>query len=314
MRVKMMIATTQQSYYMVFGLRVVSEIPMPELLRASTAGDEADIEICRGDLREEWETLGYTDDQFAFSSNGVLFHIPGTAIFRVREGKQIMISPSAEAEEKTIRLYLLGSCMGILLLQRGILPLHGSAVVIDGKAYAIVGDSGAGKSTLAAAFLEYGYQLLTDDVIAVSIDNNENCPIVYPAYPQQKLWQESLEQLGMETDRYHTIYSSKYAVPVRSRFCLDPIKLAGIFELMKTEEQEVEIEQVEGIGRLPILQMHTFRDFLVPQLAGEQWHFSKVAALASKVNVYQLRRPVTRFSTNELVSKVMQTVNDAVLR
>ena len=37
-------------------------------------------------------------------------------------------------------------------------PLHGSAIAIDGKAYAIVGDSGAGKSTLASAFLKKGYQ------------------------------------------------------------------------------------------------------------------------------------------------------------
>ena len=48
-------------------------------------------------------------------------------------------------------------------------PLHGSAIAIDGKAYAIVGDSGAGKSTLASAFLNQGYQLLSDDVIAVSL-------------------------------------------------------------------------------------------------------------------------------------------------
>ena len=58
---------------------------------------------------------------------------------------------------------------GALLMQRKILPLHGSAVAIDGKAYAIVGDSGAGKSTLASAFLNKGYQLLSDDVIAVSL-------------------------------------------------------------------------------------------------------------------------------------------------
>ena len=57
--------------------------------------------------------------------------------------------------------------MGAILMQRKILPLHGSAIAIDGKAYAIVGDSGAGKSTLASAFLKRGYQLLSDDVITV---------------------------------------------------------------------------------------------------------------------------------------------------
>ena len=72
-------------------------------------------------------------------------------------------------DEDVIRLYILGTCMGAILMQRKILPLHGSAIEIDGKAYAIVGDSGAGKSTLASAFLKQGYQLVSDDVIAVSL-------------------------------------------------------------------------------------------------------------------------------------------------
>ena len=67
--------------------------------------------------------------------------------------------------------------MGAILMQRRLLPLHGSAIAINGKAYAIVGDSGAGKSTLASAFLNKGYQLISDDVIAVSLsqENHSYC-------------------------------------------------------------------------------------------------------------------------------------------
>ena len=64
-------------------------------------------------------------------------------------------------DEDMIRLYILRDMYGTLLMQRKILPFHGSAIAINGKAYAIVGDSGAGKSTLASAFLKEGYQLLT---------------------------------------------------------------------------------------------------------------------------------------------------------
>ena len=73
--------------------------------------------------------------------------------FCIQEGKRIIVSPIEGSDEDEIRLYILGTCMGAILMQRKILPLHGSAVAIDGKAYAIVGDSGAGKSTLASAFL-----------------------------------------------------------------------------------------------------------------------------------------------------------------
>ena len=44
---------------------------------------------------------------------------------------------------------------------------------------------------LASAFLNRGYQLLSDDVIAVSLSQEESIPFVTPSYPQQKLWQES---------------------------------------------------------------------------------------------------------------------------
>ena len=104
-------------------------------------------------------------------------------------------------------------------MQRKVLPLHGSVVAINGKAYAFIGDSGVGKSTLASAFLAKGYELLSDDVIAVSL-NQENCPIINPSYPQQKLWQESLNAFGMETSQYRPVYQreTKYAIPVVSKF------------------------------------------------------------------------------------------------
>ena len=42
--------------------------------------------------------------------------------------------------------------------EKDILPLHGSAVAINGKAYAFMGNSGAGKSTLASALINQGYE------------------------------------------------------------------------------------------------------------------------------------------------------------
>ena len=84
------------------------------------------------------------------------FRILLISIFK--DGNKIIVSPLDEIDEDVIRLYILGTCMGAILMQRKILPLHGSAIAINGKAYAIVGDSGAGKSTLASAFLKKGYQ------------------------------------------------------------------------------------------------------------------------------------------------------------
>src|SRR5690625_2580817 len=148
-----------------------------------------------------------------------MFQIEAVAIYLVKNGNEIFVSPFADAEVDQIRLYILGTCMGAILLQRRILPLHGSAVAIDGKAYAVVGNSGAGKSTLASAFLNRGYQLLSDDVIPVTL-SDEGIPIVTPAYPQQKLWLKSLERFGMSSDHLRPIIGreTKFAVPVSTQF------------------------------------------------------------------------------------------------
>ena len=54
-----------------------------------------------------------------------------------------------------------------MLQHRGYLVLHGSAVLVNGRAVVFSGDSGAGKSTLAASMVHHGYQLITDDVVAI---------------------------------------------------------------------------------------------------------------------------------------------------
>ncbi len=293
--------------YTAFGLSIRSELRLPELPRTAAQAREPDIVIKIGDLSEAWRACEVQDDYYASADGRFLFYVPDVAIYGIRDGKQIVVSPLAGAEAKIVRLYLLGTCMGTVLMQRRILPLHGSAVVIEGQAYAFVGDSGAGKSTLAAAFMNRGYRLLTDDVIAVSLAAEDSAPHVIPAYPQQKLWQDSIEQLGMETGRYRHLYQSKYALPVSSGFAANAVPLAGIFELTATEGEEVELSRYRGLERLAILRLHTYRNFLIPKLAGEQWHFSTVARMASRVDMYRLQRPSDGFSVHELVDRVLLT-------
>ena len=112
-----------------------------------------------------------------------IYHVSESSngIFQLKNGKKYMFHQLMDT--RIFRLYILGTCMGAILMQRKILPLHGSVIAIDGKAYAIVGDSGAGKSTLASAFLKRGYQLLTDDVIAVSFseDRHSVCDTILSA-------------------------------------------------------------------------------------------------------------------------------------
>ncbi|UJF33934.1 HPr kinase/phosphorylase [Paenibacillus hexagrammi] len=254
--------------YRAFGFNMASEIPLPEVLLISHEHVQPDVRIMLGDLQDIWNEYGKQGEYYAYLDEQFLLYVPEIAIFSVRGGEEITVSPLNGAKEHQIRLYLLGTCMGAILMQKRILPLHGSAVVIDGKGYAFIGESGAGKSTLACGLIQRGYSLLSDDVIAISWGGpDRQIPIVIPSYPQQKLWQESFDYLGMSPADCENLYETKYALPVPQVFQSDRIPLGGIFELNKSDQSGIQIKACSGLQCLPILHMHTYRNFLLPLLA-----------------------------------------------
>lgn len=301
-----MIEAEKRLAYKAFGLNILSDISLPELLQTAEHVDQADVIVETVDLSNKWNEWAEPQSKCITKENLVMFQVPETGTFCVENGEKIRVSPMKGFDWDKVRLYILGTCMGALLMQRKILPLHGSVVAINGKAYAFVGERGAGKSTLAAAFLKKGYQLLSDDVIAVSL-NKDNTPLVIPSYPQQKLWQESLRGFGMKESQYRPIYGreSKYAVSVHAQFSPEPLLLAGVFELIKSDDEKVEIQPIDGLKRLHTLFRHTYRNFLLPRLGLMEWHFHYTTKMASQLDLFQLQRPLSGFSAHRLVSEVL---------
>ncbi|WP_226038123.1 HPr kinase/phosphorylase [Aquibacillus saliphilus] len=304
-----MIISEKKQAYKVFGLAVSSEYHLPELQQVSIKEDLVDVTITKTDLSVTWFELAEPNNYFIVKKDFILFQIPEVAIFLIENGKKITVSPMVGFDEDQIRLYLLGTCMGALLMQRKILPLHGSAIAIDGKAYAIVGDSGAGKSTLASAFLKRGFQLLSDDVIPVTL-SDQNVPIVTPAYPQQKLWQESLNEFGMKSTQLRPIIDreTKFAVPVLDQFAQEPIPLAGVIELVKTETEEIKIRPVLALERLHTLFVHTYRNFLINRSGLMEWHFDTTTKIANKIDLFRLERPTSCFTAHELTDVILSEI------
>jgi len=298
-----------KKHYKAFGLSVISDIQLPELPFNYNDDKLADVEIMKKDLTSVWENLFEGNQYFSYKKDVIFFRLPEKAIFMIKNGNKIYYFPMNNTTEDQIRLYLLGTCMGAILMQRKILPLHGSAVAIDGKAYAIVGDSGAGKSTLATVFLKKGYQLISDDVIPVTL-NEVNIPMITPAYPQQKLWQESLDQFEMESRQYRPIVEreSKFAIPVLNQFASKPLPLAGVFELVKTEYDVIQFNPIQNLQSLHTLYYHTYRNFFIPALGLLDWHFNMTAKICESISLYQLCRPVSRFSAPDLAEIILSTV------
>nr|WP_245948380.1 aldolase [Falsibacillus pallidus] len=307
---KTLINTETRVIYKAFGLTIRSEIPLPELLTAEVKDTSVDVEIKLQDLQSQWnDLLSNPPQKVVVKKNFVMFCITDTAIFSVQDGNLIAVSPIAGADENKIRLYILGTCMGAILMQRKTMPLHGSAIEINGKAYAFVGESGAGKSTLAAAFLEKGYRLISDDVIAVAFSRNQT-PVVMPSYPQQKLWEESLKGFGMDEKFYLPLFEreTKYAIPVQDKFLNSVLPLGGVFELIKGEGDAITLNRIQSLSKLTVFFQHTFRSSFLSPLGLMDWHFHASTKIINQIEMYQLQRPLEGFTANMLVEKVIRQI------
>lgn len=294
--------------YKVFGLHIASEILLPELLIADLP-DMPDVIIRMGKVPADISNAVETNEGFQAVRDHFLFHVIGVGRYYVANGNDIFIEPAEQAEAHSVRIFLLGTAFGALLLQRGILPIHGSTVVINGGCVIFTGVSGVGKSTLLAAFRERGYSFLTDDVAAVTLDS-DGAAWVHAAYPQQKLWRDSMDNMGVDTAAFTPFFTGinkdKFAVPAQQGFRISPAPLAAVYELEAENRRDVILKPLSGIDKLAVLMRHTYRAWLIDRLEVKGPHFKQCVAVANQITVSRLSRPEEGFSQEEQVRLVQQ--------
>lgn len=278
--------------YSCFDFCLRSEIPLPELTRAAEVGATPVVDVVFGEVPE---TLpGAAPAEFAIQAEGddVLLVVKGTARYLVRNGREIVVDPVEGASERNVRLFLLGSALGILCHQRGLLPLHANAVVADGGAYAFAGHSGVGKSTLAAHFAREGYEVLCDDVCVVSFDGGGR-PLAWPGLPRLKLWGDAAEAFGHDSVLLDRAIEGldKYHVPLVPARAVRPVPLRRLYLLARTDEgQEPEIQRLQGQRAMAAAMEQTYRNLYLGPMGLAAQNFRQCAALLAQVEIYEARR------------------------
>ena len=224
---------------------------------------------------------------------GAIFAVPEVARYAVLDGRRIIVDPADGADPRNVRLYLLGSAMGLLLHQRGILPLHANAVEIGGQAFAFMGPSGAGKSTLAAWFHDRGHRVIADDVCAVRFDAQSR-PWVSQGLPRLRLWKSALEASGRSDGHFERSYAGddqwdKYDVPLaQSGVASDPVPLAALYLL--TEGDELAIDRLEGIAAADAVFANTYRGQYIDGSQQARSHWESSLKLISAVPIFSAAR------------------------
>lgn len=125
---------------------------------------------------------------------------------------------------------LYGTLTAILLAWRGLIPVHASAVEIEGLGYLICGASGAGKSTLAAALIAQGARLISDDLSVLQMDRDAP-PVLLRGRPGIRLHPETGERLAraLAGDQQIELRPPKVLIrPGQVSPALEGVRLAGI--------------------------------------------------------------------------------------
>jgi hypothetical protein len=278
-------------HYHVFGLSLDSALACPELLPAQQA-PTPDIRILIGDVPESLEHPADSGVRWQTAPGRYLLNLLRVARFLVRDGTEIVIQPVPGVSEDTLRIFLLGTCLSILLHQRTLYALHCSGIHTARGAVLFAGNSGMGKSTLVSSFLQRGHKMLSDDMLALTF-NEQGQVIVLPGFPQVKLWADSASALGRPTDGLRRVMSEyeRYYVPVIESFDPTPAPLLGIYFLRTHNSTEFLLEPLAHTQRFNAMLDNTWQKLALPGLGLREWHFQTAARIASLTYAARLTRP-----------------------
>jgi hypothetical protein len=240
--------------YRLWDYRVVSDFDLGELEAASEiqpflgamhvvraagngwafSGEHAlEYRYDNGDL---WQASWNAGDHY-------ISRFPQFGSFRIQPPQmRIECAPNVGAAESTIAHLILDHAIPRLLsLKPGYLVLHASALQVENRTIAILGNSGKGKSTLAAWFGSRGYPLLTDDCLVLRKDGPAQLWLAQPSYHSVRLWPESVNALGIDESalREFAHYSSKRRTgkAAEFRFATGGSVLAACFVLADSESE-----------------------------------------------------------------------------
>jgi len=292
--------------YSAFGLNIASEFKLPELPESTF--EQPEVTIRWGENPAELTDIRGRGVLYQARKDDFLFRLDTVGSFRVQNGKEITVERLNKATDDEVRLFLLGSAFGALLMQRNLLPFHGSTVVKDDKAYVIGGISGAGKSSLAAALVKKGYRLLADDISVIQIENGK--PIVLPGIPHLKLWEDVLKKLEEDSSQYVKVRPQllKYRKPAGSEFLTLPVPLESITVLSTKNTEGFETEAIKGAEKFNVLKNNTYRYQFVEGLEKTMPHFKLTTELAASSRIYKVQRPTSPLLLKELADHFEQTI------
>lgn len=287
--------------YLIYNQKIESEFEI-NFARKAVFTETPDVTIKIGKVPEEIKDQINQGAYDGLKEDSMWFYVTDKAIYYITNGNQIVIEPQNDSlTEFELCSYLTGSALALLLMQKGIVPIHGSMIAHNGKVAIITGQSGSGKSTTVFELLSRGCSFLSDDVSAIEVKEDKLTSL--PAFPLQKLCRDLVERnnLDLNSLTYIDEFRDKFARNINlSQYEDMPQGLDYIIELVPYQGKSVEIKEVEGLDKLNMLTTNLYRSLVYEKMGVTTNRFEKMLTIISKAKMYQVFRPQMEDSFQEV--------------
>lgn len=306
--------TTQLRRYSAYGLRIDSEVPLPFAPSVPPEASAPDATVRLGRTPSALTYSDTTQGRAWYAAPGALLvSIPNVGRYLATGGREIVVQPDGGCARE-LGLGLVGSPIGALLQQRGLVTLHAAAVATDTGAVLFAGRGGVGKSSLVGTLVQRGYAMLSDGFTGIAWEA-AGTPgrrfMALPGLPGLRLRPDALAELNYWPQVQGRVSADveKYLLPV-ARFQATPLAVRAIYILTAHDRADTAIEPLAASDAFQVLRRHTYRKRFLNGLRQQQAHFRAISAMAQQLPVHRLRRPERPFLLHTLAARIDAELRD----
>lgn len=278
---------------------------------ASHWGDQLDrikseMQVVRGRVPSAITDVVYREgDSLVLSGTELLFTTLGGVQYHYRRGHGVTMHVPDPALEDEAELYLWGTVFGAIAWLNGYMPLHASAVSLQGRVIAFTADSGGGKSTLAASLASRGLLHVCDDTLVVSA--TADGLLALPDAKPIKLWEDALALAGEVAERPIGFVPGKYYV--RPRHIESAPGLLTDLVFLEWGD-DFAFEPITGAMKLKLVPDAMYRGFIHVGMGDRLIHETYMMNIAANVRFWRLCRPKRVIDFDKFIDRILEKLQE----
>lgn len=302
-------------YYLIFGLKVVSDIAI-EGAYNTLKFEHADVTVRQEKFDKKYmeiSDLERTNDKIGairhYEENWACVRFKEHGVFMIENGDMIKYQMYPWYDKHFVSQIFLCTCMTVLLIQRNMILLHGSAILYKDKTLVISGDSGAGKSSLANEIMRRGYRQMSDDIVAIGQD--KGTLVAYPSFPIRKLCADFVEQHSMDKSSLIPMNDTereKYGLILKEEYYGQHAPLGFMIIIHVGDVDNPVLKEITGSEKLKCITQNFFRMDMYEQIPFKPQDMLKAVKIAGEMSIYVLTRPKNKMTVIEQADLIERTI------